>query len=232
MSTQWGRILLSGLTTIYFILSITRFLAQIIFQFRAFHTNNRAAMFLYSILVHGNATGGFTVLGKDGLRLCHSVPRSFSTGSCTLLNTTLHSGPFPTPSSTSTKSGIFFSTQASQTSPPISVHHVSQGVSVTSSDAFDPVATSRALSTPTRTVVVIQLTPDVPLPQALTTPTPFTRSVVFNSVQAAHTIVVTELISPQDLAAPTPFVTARSEGRMDRDNGHLDHRRHEVCFGR
>jgi len=83
----WERITFSRLTTIYFAFSIVHCLIQVIFQAQAFAINAQAASFLYSILIQGNATdpNGFTVLGKQDLRLCNNVPSSFSTSSCRVL---------------------------------------------------------------------------------------------------------------------------------------------------
>ena len=90
----------------------------------------------------------------------------------------------------------------------------------------------QTLSTPTRTTVVASS-------QTVTTPT---SSVVFSLVHttqtvstATQTVVVTQFNTvnvtlSQALTTPTPFVAARSEGRMEKDNGHLDYKRHKVCF--
>jgi len=102
----WKRITFSRLTTIYFVFSIVHCFIQVIFQAQAFSINAQAASFLYSILIQGNATdpNGFTVLGKQDLRLCTNVPSSFSASSCSVLwngtalsdNTVYSNGAFKT----------------------------------------------------------------------------------------------------------------------------------------
>jgi hypothetical protein len=59
---------------------------QVVFQAQAFYINAEAADFLASITEQGNAIdpNSFYVFGDD-LRLCHGVPKSFSTSSCQVI---------------------------------------------------------------------------------------------------------------------------------------------------
>jgi hypothetical protein len=102
---QWEHITFSRLTTFYFIFSILHCLIQVILQVQAFTSNARAATFLHSILMQGNATdtNGFTVLGENDLRMCDRVPNGFSTSTCRVIwnGTALTNDAAPSSSSAS-----------------------------------------------------------------------------------------------------------------------------------
>jgi len=82
----WDRITLTRVTTIYFVFSILHCIVQVIFQAQAFHINAEAADFLASITEQGNAIDpdAFYVFAND-LRLCHGMPKTFSTSSCQVI---------------------------------------------------------------------------------------------------------------------------------------------------
>ncbi|KAG8220055.1 hypothetical protein J3R82DRAFT_1072 [Butyriboletus roseoflavus] len=82
----WDRITLTRTATAYFVVSVLHCILQLIFQVQAFQINVQATDFLASIIEQGDAINpdAFYVLGND-LRLCDTVPTSFSTSSCQVI---------------------------------------------------------------------------------------------------------------------------------------------------